>query len=69
MNVKEIKQAVDKGLTVKWANDLYDVVKGKDDYYIICSSNSHCIGLTHKDGITLNGEESKFYIKRLIINH
>jgi len=64
MNLKEIKLAIEFGCDVRWANDLYKVEKGKDNkYYIICSSNGYTIGLTHIDGITLNGKEEEFYIK------
>lgn len=62
MTVQEIKSAVDNGITVHWSNELYTVIKDKLKYLIKCSSNNHCIGLTWKDGTTLNGKESEFYI-------
>ena len=63
MNLTEIKTAVDNGDRVKWANDLYDVVRGKNgEYAIVCSSNQHTIGLTWMDGTTLNGKPEQFYI-------
>ena len=64
MNLKEIKLAIKFGCDVRWANDLYKVVKGKDNiYYVICSSNGYTTRLTHLDGKTLNGKEEEFYIK------
>lgn len=64
MKLEEIKRAVDAGKKVKWANKLYDVVKGKLGYFIVCSSNQSTIGLTHTDGVTLNGRPSEFYIAK-----
>jgi hypothetical protein len=64
MKVEEIKKAVDDGLTVHWANELYTVIKDKIGQYLIhCRSNDHCIGLTWMDNTTLNGDETEFYIK------
>jgi len=57
----EIKKAVDNGLDVRCDNDLYQVLKDRNGYYIYCSQNDYCIGLKHKSSNTLNGE--KFYIK------
>ena len=65
MTLDEIKKAVDEGKTVKWANKLYDVIKDNiGQYFIVCSSNQYTIGLTHTDGVTLNGRPSEFYIAR-----
>lgn len=65
MTLDEIKKAVDRGKSVKWANKLYDVIKDSlGQYLIICSSNQYTIGLTHTDGKTLNGRPSEFYISR-----
>lgn len=65
MNLEEIKLAVDQGRMVHWRNSRYIVIKGKYEYMIACdegSRNANYIGLTHKDGITMNGEEQDFYI-------
>lgn len=63
MTLEEIKTAVDNGQTVYWCNALYTVTKDRHDAYIIvCSSNGYTIGLTHRDGLTLNGEPNEFYI-------
>jgi hypothetical protein len=62
MKLSEIKQAIESGHNVHWGNDGYDVIKGKFEYLICFKHNQSCIGLTHRDGITLNGKESEFYI-------
>lgn len=63
MTAQEIKAAVDNGKTVHWKNELYVIVKDKrNEYYIKCLSNNHCIGLTWEDDVTLNGKEEDFYI-------
>jgi len=65
MTLQEIKSAVDRGQSVKWANQLYDVIKDSlGQYLIICCSNQYTIGLTHTDGKTLNGRPSEFYISK-----
>jgi len=66
MKLEEIKKAVDEGKSVKWASNLYDVVKDNiGQYLIICSDNQYTIGLTWKDNITLNGKPSEFYITKM----
>jgi len=66
MNLEEIKAAVDAGVTVHWAQPNYVVVKGKqqfaDEYLIKCLNNDNVIGLTWRDGVTLNGREDEFYL-------
>ena len=62
MKLEEIKQAINEGKTVKWSNSLYTVKKYGNEYNIICSDNGYCIGLTWKDGVTMNGQEKDFYI-------
>jgi len=63
MKVGEIKQAVDDGKIVHWANEGYFVLPYGDDYCITCAQNGHTIGLTWRDGKTLNGNEEDFYIE------
>ena len=66
MKLQEIKDAVDSGKSVHWGNDGYKIIKGKYDYLIgwnIGGRGENYIGLTHSDGITLNGKEEEFYIK------
>lgn len=62
MTLREIKKAISDGKNVKWSNNLYNVIKANNDYLIVCSRNNNCIGLTWRDGTTLNGKESDFYI-------
>jgi len=66
MTLSEIKTAVDAGLSVHWANVGYRVVKGKGGDYLIGwdigGRDENYIGLTCKDGATMNGEESDFFI-------
>jgi hypothetical protein len=62
MNLQEIKEAINNGQKVYWANENYEVILGKSGYYLIeCVVNGNCIGLTHIDGVTLNGNENEFY--------
>ena len=64
MNLEEIKRAVDSGLSVCWSHEGYDVLKNdKGWYYVKCNGNNHIIGLTWRDGVTMNGEECDFFIK------
>ena len=65
MTLKEIKQAIEDGNLVCWSHEGYDVLKNdKGWYYVKCNSNNHIIGLTWRDGVTMNGKESEFFIKR-----
>ena len=63
MNLQEIKTSVESGLVVHWASPLYRVIKDNvGQWLIICDSNDHCIGLTWRDGVTMNGEENQFFV-------
>jgi len=63
MTLKEIKQAVKEGTTVCWATPAYRVIRDSiGQYLIVCLLNEHCIGLTWRDNITLNGEKHEFFI-------
>ena len=64
MKLDEIKAAVLAGKTVQWISSNY-VVKYHDkskQFNIVCLSNNHCIGLTHRDGVTMNGKPEEFYL-------
>lgn len=66
MTLEEIKAAVEAGKTVHWSNDSYVVQKfilrdGGEQWLIKCLNNQSCIGLTHADGVTMNGKEAQFY--------
>jgi hypothetical protein len=63
MTLQEIKQAIEDGKTVYWANLSYTVVKDKNNEYLIKHSTGNCIGLTWADGTTLNGKEADFFTK------
>jgi hypothetical protein len=63
MTLEDIKSAVEAGWRVCWMNELYLVVKDRiGQWHIKCLSNGDCIGLTHADGVTMNGEPEDFYI-------
>jgi len=63
MTPTEIKTAVTEGKTVHWKNENYEVIRDPKTGFLIKSiSNENYIGLTWKDGKTLNGEEEDFYI-------
>ena len=63
MTLTEIKSAVMAGKTVNWKQRNYVVLKDSIDQWLIkCTDNDSCIGLTHRDGLTMNGEEADFYI-------
>ena len=63
MDLQTIKAAVLNGQTVCWANTAY-VVKyhERGGFNIVYTPTGHCIGLTHQDGVTLNGKESEFFM-------
>ena len=62
MTIKEIKESVNLGKKVYWSKKSYEVIKDKhNQYLILCVLNNDCIGLTWKDGTTLNGKESEFF--------
>jgi len=63
MTLQEIKAAVLAGKTVHWASSIY-VVKyhERGGFNVVCTQNDSCIGLTHQDGITMNGKPEDFYI-------
>nr|DAQ91990.1 MAG TPA: hypothetical protein [Caudoviricetes sp.] len=63
MTLFQIQQAVKAGKTVHWASTAYQVeVDNLGQWFIHCTLNDHYIGLTHRDGITLNGKEEEFFI-------
>lgn len=64
MNVQQIKSAVLSGKKVFLDNNLYSVICSEktQQWLIVCAANGHCIGLTHRDGVTLNGNPEAFFI-------
>jgi hypothetical protein len=63
MTLEQIKKALSEGKKVFWSNENYEVISSLSQYWIRSKSNDHYIGLTHKDGKTLNGEENEFFTK------
>lgn len=63
MTLPEIKAAVEAGKVVCWKNANYQVVKDKLGEWLIHCSAGSAIGLTHQDGVMLNGAEEDFYIE------
>ena len=63
MTLEEIKAAVEAGHVVHWHNSAYKVVKDSLGQWMVkCTDNGHCIGLTHRDGVTMNGEPEEFFM-------
>ena len=62
MTVDEIKAAVDAGKHVFWVSFNYPIIKTQNGYIIHSKSNNHSIGLTWRDGTTLNGREDEFFV-------
>lgn len=62
MKLQEIKDSVLAGKKVYWANKAYEVRFKFDQWYIYCTLNGNTIGLTWRDGITLNGKEEEFFV-------
>lgn len=63
MTLEEIKAAVEAGKTVYWANEGYRVIKDKLGYWLIVHESGYTVGLTRRDGVTLNGDLEHFYVK------
>lgn len=63
MTLDEIKQAIADGHRVWWSTLNYEVILDNIGQYLIWSRfNDNYIGLTWRDGITVNGEEHQFFI-------
>lgn len=64
MTLQEIKDAVLSGKTVHWANSLYVVryAPKLDEFQVVCTLNDYTNGLTHRDGVTMNGKPEEFYV-------
>lgn len=63
MKLEEIKENINKGVTVYWGDDSYTVIKDSLGQFLIKHISGHCIGLTWQDNVTLNGNEKDFYTK------
>lgn len=67
MTLEEIKAAVRAGDMVYWVNRAYQVKchvfpDGREQWHLVCNLNDYTIGLTHLDGVTMNGKEEEFFI-------
>lgn len=63
MEAYEIRLAVSNGAKVFWKNKNYQVIKDSIGQFLIWSRcNDHYIGLTWRDGTTLNGKPEDFFI-------
>jgi hypothetical protein len=63
MNLEQIKQASARGDKVHWSNSAYEVIVDSVGQYLIhCNLNDSYIGLTWRDGVTMNGKENDFYL-------
>lgn len=69
MNLDEIKKALAEGKRVFYANISYEVLhdtsNGCDQYLIAYhhgGSDANYIGLTWRDGVTMNGKPEDFFI-------
>lgn len=62
MTLEEIKAAVRAGKAVYWASRGYRVICDSSGQWLIqFIPNGHCIGLTWRDGVTMNGEPDQFF--------
>jgi hypothetical protein len=61
-SLQEVKQAVDKGLTVYWQTGLYKVIRSGEDYLI--KSGSYCVSLFWADGETSDYKAEDFFIEQ-----
>lgn len=63
MDAAAIKAAVDAGQTVQWRSPAYRVTRDRHgQYHIVFVSTGDAIGLTWRDGVTLNGDEQDFSV-------
>ena len=62
MTLDEIKQSVMDGNRVFHHNRNYEVVYDcLGQWFIKCHFNGWCCGLTHMDGVTMNGKPEEFF--------
>ena len=71
MELAEVKTAVLAGKTVHWASSAYVVTHAGDDahrgFCIVCTLNDSAIGLTWRDGVTMNGDAEDFYVAEDVV--
>jgi len=62
MTLEQIRAAVEDGKRVFWVNSDYEVIKdSRGQWHIKCHHNGNCIGLTWRDGVTMNGKPDEFF--------
>lgn len=70
MTLDQIKAATLAGDCVCWKNSAYRVICDTLGQWLIVyrfgGRNANAIGLTARDGVTLNGAESDFYVAESI---
>ena len=70
MTLTEIKAAVESGKTVYAGSPGYIVLKDQVGQWLIKYRGSdYCIGLTHQDGVTMNGKPEDFWVAEGIEDH
>lgn len=68
MTLEEIKAAVRAGKTVCHGTRAYEVRLSQyrdgsgEQWLIVCTFNDYAIGLTWRDGVTMNGKPEDFFI-------
>ena len=64
MDLQQIKTALKTGKKVYWSNKAYEVIQSKftQEYLIKCHLNDTFIGLTWRDGVTMNGDPKDFFM-------
>ena len=62
MTAHQIRKAIGLGEKVYWSNLGYEVIKDTIGQFLIKADNGYCVGLTHTDNITLNGDPKAFFI-------
>lgn len=62
MTLAEIQAAVLNRRTVHWANASYRVERDALGQWLIVCRNGSTIGLTWRDGVTLNGDPDDFFV-------
>ena len=67
MTLEEIKAAVLAGKTVYWVTGFYTVTTDTTGQWFIRGANGHCVGLTWQDGVTLSGDEGRFFTAEITV--
>ena len=63
MSLSEIKDAVEAGKVVHWANTGYVVIKDRLGQFLVkFTSNDNCVGLDNRYGYKLNFKPEEFFL-------